>query len=215
MNYNAVMFDYDGVTADSPSLNYAAWAHAFAAYGVKIGRTEYFSMEGHGPLKIAENLCYTHRLDIGLAAGLRQAKEEHMRTLGEPAIYPEIPGLLSALQGSGVTMALVTGASRARIDSTLPSTLRSHYEVIITSDDVKHTKPHPEPYLKAALIMGVRPAEALVVENAPLGVASALAGGFHCAAILTTLSRSMLKGAQPILADHGELREWLFPDATE
>ena len=94
---------------------------------------------------------------------------------------------LAILESREICLGLVTGASRRRIESNLPEELRVRYQSIITSDDVHHTKPHPEPYLKAAAELGVQPAEALVVENAPLGVTSALVGGFRCVALTTTL----------------------------
>jgi beta-phosphoglucomutase-like phosphatase (HAD superfamily) len=76
---------------------------------------------------------------------------------------------------------------------------------VITSDDVVETKPSPEPYLTAARLLGVNPAQSFVVENAPLGIQSAKAGGFYCVAMQTTLPATDLITADLVVKNHTEL----------
>jgi len=70
---------------------------------------------------------------------------------------------------------------------------------VVTGDSVKKGKPHPEPYLKAASVLGLRPKQCLVVENAPFGIASAKKAGMFCIAITTSLPRDYLKQADIIV----------------
>lgn len=205
MRFKAVLFDYDGVTADTPRLNYEAWRHVFAQAGATVAEREYFLLEGHGPRKVAAALCKAHNIADEHIEPLTQAKEAYMRTLGQPRIYDEIPGLLAALKKAGVAMGLVTGASRSRIEQSLSAILRPFYKAIITSDDVTHTKPHPEPYLRAAQLLNIQPADILVVENAPLGIQSAKAGGFYCVALTTTLLELDLAQADEVFDCHAAL----------
>ncbi len=205
MPLKAVLFDYDGVTAATPRMNYAAWKHVFAQAGAQIGEREYYLLEGHGPKKVAAALCRSHGIDESKGEELSRAKESHMRTLGEPKVYGEIPGLLAFLKSAGLAMGLVTGGSRSRIEESLPPSIRSFYDTIVTSNDVLKTKPDPEPYLKAGEAIGTPPCDTLVVENAPLGIESAKAAGMVCWAISTTLGNSELSRADAIFTSHADL----------
>ena len=205
MRLKAVLFDYDGVTADTPRLNYAAWQHVFAQAGAAVSEREYYLLEGHGPKKVSAALCKAHGIDASDIEELTRAKETYMRTLGEPRVYVEIPGLLATLKQAGLLLGLVTGASRSRIQQSLSSEIRPYYDAIVTSDDVVHTKPDPEPYLKAARALELEPASILVVENAPLGIQSAKSAGMTCVALTTTLDQADLEVADTILHSHVSL----------
>ena len=71
-------------------------------------------------------------------------------------------------------------------------------------------KPHKEPYCTALERCGTLREKSLVVENAPMGIASAKAAGLFCVALETTLSGDDLKGADRIISTHGELRNFLL-----
>jgi mannitol-1-/sugar-/sorbitol-6-phosphatase len=72
--------------------------------------------------------------------------------------------------------------------------------VLITSDLTAHGKPHPDPYLAAAAALGADPADCLVIEDAPAGVAAARAAGMTVWAVATTHAADELKGADRVLA---------------
>jgi beta-phosphoglucomutase len=73
-------------------------------------------------------------------------------------------------------------------------------------------KPHPEPYLKAAKALGVKPSECAVIENAPYGVASAKKAGMFCIAITSSLPKEYLKRADVVVDSLAEAR--IFIDRT-
>lgn len=202
MRIRAVLFDYDGVTADTPRINYAAWKHVFAKAGAHVGENEYYLLEGHGPKMVSAALCKAYGITESRIEELSKAKETYMQTLVTPRVYDEIPELLSSLKEAGLSVGLVTGASRKRIELTLSVSIRPYYDTIVTSDDVLNTKPHPEPYLKAAHALGVEPSDTLVVENAPLGIQSAKAAGMTCLALTTTLQPQYLSLADSIHESH-------------
>jgi beta-phosphoglucomutase len=201
---SAILFDFDGVIADTPRRNALAWQKAFALVGVSISQLDYFRMEGQGPDSISRNFCEKHGLDFSHASDLVHQKEQMMKDFGPISIYPEVLPLLAQLESMGIARALVTGASRARIQTSLPPQMAKLFNVVITSDDVVETKPSPEPYLSAARMLGADPTRSYVVENAPLGIQSAKAGGFYCFALETTLPASELAGADLIVKDHAE-----------
>jgi sugar-phosphatase len=72
-------------------------------------------------------------------------------------------------------------------------------EVLVTSDDVTNGKPHPEPYLKGAERLGLRPAECLVIEDAPAGIQSARAGGLKVIGLASTYREGKLVEADAVV----------------
>jgi sugar-phosphatase len=72
-------------------------------------------------------------------------------------------------------------------------------KVLVTAEDVVNGKPHPEPYLKGAERMGVRPADCLVIEDAPAGIQSARAGGMKVIGITSTYPESQLSTADVVV----------------
>ena len=209
-SYKAILFDFDGVIADTMSANLAAWQQAFAKYGVVVEPHDYYELEGSGPEQVARVLCRKFKLDESLAPEIAKAKDSLMTKGHTLSVYPEVPTMLQTLKERGITCALVTGASRRRIEHTLPAELAAYFSVITTSDDVQRTKPDPEPYVMTAKKLGYSSAECAVVENAPLGIASARGGGFHCFAVTTTLPESYLSQASEIFPNHAALRERLI-----
>jgi sugar-phosphatase len=71
--------------------------------------------------------------------------------------------------------------------------------ILITADDVANGKPHPEPYLKAAELLGVDPKECLVIEDAPAGIQSAHAGGMKVIGLTSTYPASALSEADVVV----------------
>ncbi|MFZ0615795.1 MAG: HAD family phosphatase [Chthoniobacterales bacterium] len=209
----AILFDYDGVLASTPEYNYLAWHAAFSPEGVDITRRQYFLMEGRGPLLISRMLCQVHGVSSEKDLEIMDRKEKFMRKIaGQASIYPGIPELLHTLYQGGVRLALVTGASKIRVEQFLPKEIHKLFTAVITSDDVRRTKPDPEPYLTAAAILCVSPEDSLVVENAPLGIESAKKGGFPCVALTTTLEAADLQQAVAVFNDHIALSTFLLKD---
>jgi HAD superfamily hydrolase (TIGR01509 family) len=85
--------------------------------------------------------------------------------------------LLTELNALGVPCALVTMSWRRLVDAILEELAPIHFDVLVTGDDVRDGKPHPEPYLNAAAALGVEPTECVAIEDSPTGVASATAAG--------------------------------------
>ncbi|GAB3664039.1 HAD family phosphatase [Actinocorallia lasiicapitis] len=93
------------------------------------------------------------------------------------AVLPGAKELLAEIGGAGVPMALVTSTVRRLADPAIDALGRDLFAVTVCGDEVEFTKPHPEPYLKAARLLGVDPARAVVLEDSPTGVAAGEAAG--------------------------------------
>jgi beta-phosphoglucomutase len=121
--------------------------------------------------------------------------------------YPGAFEVIDALKGRGYKVALVTACALKNMQHSLDSSRQAHFDFIITGDEVPRAKPFPDPYLAAALQIGVAPGDCLVVENAPLGIEAAKNAGMYCVAIETTLGREYLTQADCILPNIGDLLE--------
>ena len=106
-------------------------------------------------------------------------------------------------------LALVTGTARHEVQKILHKELFAMFDVIVTGDEVKQGKPHPEPFLKALKELKVSPREAIVIENAPLGNESAKRAGLFCAALETSQPEKYLKKADIIRKTFAQLKKAL------
>jgi len=205
MRPSAVIFDFDGVIADTMHDNCVAWQDAFRPYGFELKSQEYYQLEGMGRFQIAEHFIGKYHLDNKILNDVVEAKELNYKNNNNFRLYPEVKEILSLLKKKNIPVAIVTGASKARISEHLEEAIMKQLGALVTADDVRHTKPHPEPYLKAVEKFGKKAAECLVVENAILGIQSAKAAGCLCYALETTLSRKDLLIADEVFATHKEL----------
>ena len=121
---------------------------------------------------------------------------------------PEMSGaaeVLNKVRARGLKRVLVTGSAQQSLLTRLEKHYPGHFtpEFMVTGDDVRYGKPNPEPYLMALKKAGVVADEALVVENAPLGVRAAVAAGIRTIAVNTGPLDPQL------LLNEGA--SWLFP----
>lgn len=205
----AIIFDFDGVIADTMQDNCRAWQKAFAAYGFDMPEHEYFLLEGMGRYQIADHFITQYGLDPAIREEVAEAKEQNYKRDNTFRLYDGVAGIFGLLQTNNVPCAIVTGASRARISEHLSPEMAEQLTALVTADDVTHTKPHPEPYSKAVNKLNIPASDCLVVENAILGVASALAAGCKCVALTTTVTAEDLKDAEKVFTTHAELLNWL------
>ncbi|TMR09590.1 HAD family phosphatase [Nonomuraea turkmeniaca] len=96
-------------------------------------------------------------------------------------LMPGASELLDAVRAEGVPLGLVTSSLKEIADAVLKGVGRDRFDIVVTADDVSHTKPDPEPYLTAAALLGVEPVRCVVLEDSPNGVAAATAAG--CAVV--------------------------------
>ncbi len=205
----AVLFDMDGVVVDSMPWHVQAWREAFRVFGLDIPEETLYLHEGaievETSRKIFEDqgVTPTRELFERVLALQRRIFTEKYRHLVKP--FPEIPDLLRDLRLEGRKLALVTSSHRQILEDILPKGLLGLFHFVLTGDQVRRRKPHPEPYLKAAESLGVARDKALAVENAPAGIKAAKGAGLFCVALTTTLSPEHLKEADLVVPDHKNL----------
>lgn len=203
--YAAILFDFDGVLGRTMEDNYAAWENAFSTHGIALQREDYFLLEGAPISQVAETVLTKAGGDLQQASKIAAQKEQYYAAHNSFSFYDGASELIEELRAVGLKLGLVSGATRARLIATCGAPFLGRFEAIVTGDDVRRGKPAPEPYLCAASKLGVLPAQCLVVENAPLGIASAKSAGMDCVAITSTLDAKFLREADVVISHLGQL----------
>ncbi|MDO8461242.1 MAG: HAD family phosphatase [Deltaproteobacteria bacterium] len=196
--YKALLFDFDGVLGKTMEGNYLAWVYAFDQFGMTIKREDYFSLEGKSPTNVAKTLLAVFGKPENLADELSRLKENHYLSHHSFELYPGVESLIHELKKT-YPLALVTGASRKRLDGSVPTDFLGQFDAIITGETGQEDKPSPEPYLRASAKLGIEPDSCLVIENAPLGIESAKRAGMDCVAICSTLKKEFLGRADKVI----------------
>ncbi|HEX7697373.1 MAG TPA: HAD family hydrolase [Candidatus Acidoferrum sp.] len=195
----AVLFDLDGVLVDStPAVArvWAGWAHE---HGFDPGEVV---KKAHGRPSIT-----TIRELLPNADHAAENREVERREIADVEGVVPLPGAMELLQALPLDRwAIVTSCTRALADVRIDAAGLPKPKQMVTSTDVQHGKPDPEPYLKGAQILGVPAADCLVIEDAPAGIRAGKAAGAHVLALRTTASDAEL---QPAGAD------WIVNDCAE
>lgn len=181
----AVIFDLDGVLADSEPTWDEIDAQLLGEYGIE------YRGEHH-----REVLGVNYRLAIEFykkTFGITAPTEELMKRRGEIAadffahkigLFPHVKEVLEELRAMELRLAVATSSVSASARPFLDRhQLTKYFEVIITGDEVERGKPHPDIYLRAAEKLGVTSNECLVIEDSLSGVAAGKAAGMRVAAI--------------------------------
>lgn len=172
----AVLFDHDGTLVDSEPQWAAAKRAVAARHGVGWSTADDLATLGR-TVPASAQLMLERGADgtvAGLTAELAQEVAAALR--GGVTFLPGVRELLAELAAAGVPGAVVTNALTvvaAQTAAAAPGVLR----VVVSQEDVRHPKPHPEPYLLAARRLGVDPARCVAVEDSRTGAASAAAAG--------------------------------------
>ena len=190
---NAVLFDMDGVIYDSMPNHAVSWHDAMADYGLLMpyeAAYQYEGMRGVETIRLLARQQWHRELGDDEAAAMYSHKSQLFaeRVKSHPApIMPGIRELMSQMKDMGLTLCVVTGSGQHTLLDRLLSDFSSLLSAdhIVTAFDVRHGKPDPEPYLVGARRCKVMPGDAVVIENAPLGVRAAVAAGCTTIAVNT------------------------------
>jgi len=204
LKYKAVLFDFDGVIAETMPYHVKAWQQAFAAYGIQIRADDIYFQEGQIANKIAHILAQKKGLylDESELDQIIKNKRAIYKNTTKAQVYPATKKIVSQLKQMSIKLGLVTGSILPNMVVVTGEAFLKNFEVIVTGDSVTNNKPHPEPYLTAARKLNVEPNECVVIENAPLGIQAAKRAGMFCIAVKTTIKdEQILKEADLIVED--------------
>ena len=190
LNLKAVLFDMDGVLYNSMPIHAESWHRVMKRFGLHLSREEAYMHEGRtgaGTINIVSQRQRGRDATPEEIEAIYAAKAAEFNDHPQPPIMPGALEVLNKIKNDGLNIILVTGSGQKtllqRLEHSFPGIF--HEELMVTAFDVKKGKPHPEPYLMGLKKGNLQPTEAIVVENAPLGVQAAAAANIFTVAVNT------------------------------
>ena len=190
---SAILFDLDGVLVDStPAIIqvWTAWAHAKGVDPDNILSV----MHGRRSVEVLQ-IVAPH---VDAPAEVRKIEEEITGYKNGTIAIPGAADLLRSLPAD--RWCVVTSGLRAYAPARLRAANLPLPKILVTADDVAKGKPDPEPYLRAAELMNVKPEECVVVEDAPAGILAAHAGGMKVIGLASTYPEGELGDADVVVS---------------
>lgn len=186
----AVLFDMDGVIYDSMPNHAQSWHQAMADFGLDMEPSEAYTFEGMRGVETIQQLAsrqWGHRLSDERAQEIYRHKTELFAACPSAPMMNGTEQLMRQIKDCGLKICVVTGSAQHVLLDKLIHDYKGLVsdQLLVTAFDVKRGKPAPDPYIKGLLKCGVEPWEAIVVENAPLGVRAAVAAHILTIAVNT------------------------------
>jgi len=210
----AVVFDFDGVLADTENLHLVAFQDTFVARGWTLDRAAYFANYlGYDDRDLVRAFASDNALGIGateVEAILVDKSRHYERRLATGAIlFPTAAAAIRRL-GASYRLAIASGSLRGEILSILrANNLADAFEAIVGADDVTRSKPAPDPYAAAVARLGVAPSAAVAIEDSQWGPTAARAAGLRAIGITTSYPASALALAHTVVDSLDEVTDAL------
>jgi HAD superfamily hydrolase (TIGR01509 family) len=210
--YQAIIFDMDGVIIDSEPLHERAYLEIFSEKG--YGETHGVNFDdyiGRTDKALIEDFVAKHQPSFTVQNLSDWKKDRFLQIMrAEEPIFEDLPELVARL-ASRYPLAVASGSLHPVIDAVLAlKNLRQHFRHCVSSSDVAHGKPAPDIFLHTAKLMEVAPRDCCVIEDSPAGVAAARAAQMDVIAITNSVPRAKLTGATHIVDSYSEIDQLIL-----
>ncbi len=200
LTIKAVLWDLDGVIVDSFDGHYRAWSRLFAELGEPFSLEDFRRTFGMNNRNIFKTLL-ARELPEEEFQQLSDRKERYFRAdiRGNAQLLPGVAQWLERFDHMGLKQAVASSAPQENIDVHLDELgVRGWFAAVVSGEKLRG-KPDPAVFLLAARLLGVEPAQCLVIEDAVPGVAAAKSAGMRCVAVLTSNPAEKLAQADLIV----------------
>ncbi len=184
----AVIFDMDGVVADTETAAFMADCRVLKSIGAVKSEKDCPRTAGLPARQIYSRMLSERKINADVNEILRKRELEIEKALSSRRLAPSsgFSELLRKLKGKGYKAGLASSASRRTIDNVLAALkLKNAFSIIVSADDVDMNKPAPDVYIEAARRLNMSPDECVAIEDSETGVASAKSAGLKCIALRT------------------------------
>lgn len=213
-----LIFDVDGVVADTERVNAEASIKVFAdLFGVQgVVRADFEAGLGRGAAEYVRSAARVHGIELSdeQVNAATVARQDNFLAMLQAEPLPAFPGVLelmeSALSRDDFCVGIATSSTREKSEAVLKSAQIPYFRMAyVTGSDVKNKKPDPELFLKAAAQLGIDPSRCVVIEDAPDGVAAARAAGCRCVAVTNSTTADKLAEADRVVSslDHVDIQD--------
>jgi len=201
-NY-CVIFDMDGVLADTGSIHFESWVKMAKEIGLEFTRDMFKQTFGQQSPTITRKLVGPE-VDNNLVEKWANLKEQYYRKMVKDKLTP-LPGvirIINDLKSEGFKLAVGSSGPPENVDLLLTKLkIKDYFDTIITVAEVKKGKPEPDVFLMAANYLNINPRNCIVIEDAPVGIEAAKRAGMQSVALTTTHDKEELLDANLIVSD--------------
>ena len=209
MLIKAIVFDFDGVLADSEPLHLRVYQELLEPAGVRLTAEDYYARYlGYDDEGAFQHIAIDNNLMLGdeeIELLIAEKARRFERLISGDVLYPGAAACARRL-GAAWPLGIASGALRAEIELMLRGAgLRAAFTFIVSAGDTDQTKPAPDPYVRAAELHGVSPAACVAIEDSHAGLQSARAAGLRTIAVTHTYPRETLRDADAIVDSLDEI----------
>jgi len=198
----ALIFDFDGLILETEGPSYKSWEEVYQSFGLtlpfSIWSTIIGTTQGGFDPRLELQKQVSRQVDWDVVESRRQASEQALIEA-----QPVLPGVEQYLQDArrlGLKTGLASSSSCNWVIGHLKRLgLVDHFDCICASDDVQHTKPDPELYHSVLCGLGVRPNEAIALEDSPIGIRAAKQAGVYCVVVPNPLTSQLILNQADLL----------------
>lgn len=192
MPFDAILYDFDGLVADTESAWYETWRDTLAGFGGTLDPTTYAACIGTVGLEPEDELASLIGRDA-LPGILQNLDQDALRRCRNLRPRPGVEALIRECDDQGLHRAIVSSSQQDWIEELLDVFGLSHgwSRVVCADGDRGIAKPSPHLYLRAIRELEVEPARALALEDSPNGIRSAKDAGLRCVAVPNPLTASL------------------------
>lgn len=172
-NAAAVIFDNDGTLADSMPVHMIAWQKALAQHGLSFSEHQFYAMAGMPASEIIPQLAAEQKVpNVSIQSVIEARARMLVSQLEKVRPVAVVIELLHYARQKRLPIAVASGGEAEDVLATLKycDIDTRHFGAIVTADDVKHGKPHPETFLTAAERLGVDPSRCVGLEDGEKGL---------------------------------------------
>jgi len=202
-----VIFDLDGVLVDTAQFHKQSWYDLAEQQGLEMTDEFFYSTFGMQNKRILPML-FKRDLSKAEIDSLSEWKEDRYRRLivGKIQLLDGVKELIDDLKSCGFLLAIGSSTPRVNLEFMLKHMpLTNCFDAYVAGEDVANSKPAPDTFLKAAEMLGLAPANCVVVEDAVAGVQAAKAAQMPVVAVTTTTSRESLRQADLVVDSLAQL----------
>lgn len=190
-----IIFDMDGVLVDSEDAMKTTSIESLERFGIKPKKEDFVEFTGMGEDAFIGGVAGKYGVEYNT-----EMKDYAYMLYVEKArelvyVFPGVKNIIKTLEGYGYKIAVASAADLVKVKTNLAciGVTEDDFDTLVTGSDVKHKKPDPEIFIKAAANMGLEPENCMVLEDAKSGIAAAKAAGMTCIGITSAFSRNELE----------------------
>ena len=173
-NIKLAIFDLDGTLIDSVKVHSKAWSESCESFGYNIPESYFYNLTGTTSKSVGEKLVKDFRIPENVIDDLIQYKSKlYFDNINKIDVFENILEIIKDYKSKNIKVALATGSKRKNVLEILKVKGLNLFDFVLTGDELEHSKPHPDAFLKCLEHFKYSPKDAVVYEDSVTGFKAA------------------------------------------